>query len=174
MNDLTAASHRYCPVCGKHFTFTCHEDEWGYAYGQRLVCSYHCMRQMEREDTNKPRYIHPGAMLYKRLMMGKTYTQIKESGTARQNKLDTTKKVREYIEDWVRINPREAARIKEEAQTQLTQIKRTDVAKMAGVRPCTVRDRGDSIGIFGRKVCGNVYYTPQEADAILKALEVSA
>lgn len=170
MYDTVAYSQRYCPVCGKSFCFSCSEDEWGYAYGSKLVCSYPCMRQMEREDTNQPHYTHPGAMLYKRLMLGKTYAEIIDSGTARQNGLDTPEKVREFVDVWVKCNPYDAKRLKETAQYQLTHVKRADIARMTGVRNARVRDYGYSIGIYGRMCCGNIYYTPQEADRLIREL----
>ena len=47
MNVFEGAT-RKCPACGKRFSFVCTEDEWGYAYGNRLMCSYHCMRAWEK------------------------------------------------------------------------------------------------------------------------------
>lgn len=37
-----------CANCGKEFRIT--YAGWGYAYGGHYVCSYSCMRAMERED----------------------------------------------------------------------------------------------------------------------------
>lgn len=34
----------YCPVCGAEFYPA---DDWGYAYGAKQVCSYHCMRSLD-------------------------------------------------------------------------------------------------------------------------------
>lgn len=39
-----------CAKCGKKFLKTA--LGWGYAYDGQYVCSYKCMRQMEKEDTN--------------------------------------------------------------------------------------------------------------------------
>ena len=38
-----------CAKCGKRFLTY---GYWGYAYGGQLTCSYHCMRDMWREDCN--------------------------------------------------------------------------------------------------------------------------
>lgn len=38
-----------CAKCGKRFLT---HGYWGYAYGGHLTCSYHCMRDMWREDCN--------------------------------------------------------------------------------------------------------------------------
>ena len=35
-----------CPVCKTKFEPT---EDWGYAFGKRDVCSYHCMRSLERD-----------------------------------------------------------------------------------------------------------------------------
>lgn len=48
MNELINGSERQCPVCGKRYLITCRFDEWGYGYGKRLMCSYHCMREYQR------------------------------------------------------------------------------------------------------------------------------
>lgn len=169
MNDLMGM-YRSCPACGKRFAVTCREDEWGYAYGAKLTCSYHCMRDMERWDNlRQPRYIHPGAMLYKRRMMGRTLGEILNSGTAKQLGLKSKQDVREYLARWKSENPREAQQIEDVAKIQLTHIRRTDIAKMLGVASSTVSMRGAKLGFLGRKCCGAIYYTPQEADAIMKA-----
>ena len=39
---------RSCSVCGKKFFVS--GDGWGYAYDGKITCSYHCMREMKRED----------------------------------------------------------------------------------------------------------------------------
>jgi len=39
-----------CAKCGKKFLKT--SLGWGYAYGGKYACSYKCMREMEKEDTN--------------------------------------------------------------------------------------------------------------------------
>lgn len=39
-----------CAKCGKKFLKTA--LGWGYAYDGKYVCSYKCMRQMEKEDTS--------------------------------------------------------------------------------------------------------------------------
>ena len=36
-----------CACCGKQFVV---HEAWGYAYAGLYTCSYHCMRQMRRED----------------------------------------------------------------------------------------------------------------------------
>lgn len=46
-----------CPVCGKEFNRV--QQDWGWKYGSKLVCSYHCMRKLERED--------PASYEYKKL-----------------------------------------------------------------------------------------------------------
>lgn len=38
---------RTCPVCRRRFMIPCGAEEWGYAYGGRLLCSYRCMRELE-------------------------------------------------------------------------------------------------------------------------------
>jgi transcriptional regulator len=38
-----------CPVCGTGFIYE-KSFGWGYAYGASLVCSYHCMRIMRRDE----------------------------------------------------------------------------------------------------------------------------
>lgn len=39
-------------MCGNgyHIDNIVSDREWGFAYGSQLVCSYHCMREMERRD----------------------------------------------------------------------------------------------------------------------------
>ena len=37
-----------CPQCGQEYIT--HGDDWGYAYKHRRVCSYRCMRALQRAD----------------------------------------------------------------------------------------------------------------------------
>ena len=37
-----------CANCGKEFNVL--GEQWGYAYGVDKTCSYHCMREMRRQD----------------------------------------------------------------------------------------------------------------------------
>lgn len=39
-----------CPVCGRDFVRWCTKKAWGYAYDGILVCSYKCMREMEKQS----------------------------------------------------------------------------------------------------------------------------
>lgn len=167
-------SMRVCPACGKTFEFYCSEEEWGYAYGKRLTCSYHCMRQMEREDKRKPRIDHPAAMLYRRIMLGKKCRDLVQSMIARKNRLRSADEIRAFVDDWTEANPREAQRIRDEAAIQLTHLRQSDVAGMAGVDNTTVRKYADINGITGKRIAGCVYYTAQEADRIIAALGVTA
>ena len=41
-----------CTVCG---TEREHDDQWGWWYDRQFCCSYHCMRKLEREDTERMR-----------------------------------------------------------------------------------------------------------------------
>lgn len=34
-----------CAQCGRGFEYTCKRDEWGYKRGDRLYCSWGCMRK---------------------------------------------------------------------------------------------------------------------------------
>lgn len=43
MNDIVGIT-KICPQCGKYFSFSCREDEWGFGYGKRLFCTYSCQR----------------------------------------------------------------------------------------------------------------------------------
>ena len=49
MNDIEVK----CRSCGKLFNKT---PEWGWWYKSKIMCSYHCMRDMERlEDQKRPK-----------------------------------------------------------------------------------------------------------------------
>lgn len=43
-----------CPACGKEFNR--YTPDWGLKYGSKDVCSYNCMRKMEREDPKSYEY----------------------------------------------------------------------------------------------------------------------
>lgn len=51
MTDWGGESHK-CPVCGTRFTVLPYQS-WGWAYGGRLTCSYHCMRALRAKDMRK-------------------------------------------------------------------------------------------------------------------------
>ena len=173
MNELFGAE-RKCPVCGKVYIVTCSPDEWGFAYGAQLVCSYHCMRQREREDKRRPKIDGPAAALYKRMMLGKRSGDLIKSNLAIKEKLRSKQELRSFVDDWVAANPKAAQQIREEAQIQLTHFRQVDVAGMAGVDSTCVREHALTLGITGKRICGRVYYTQQEADAIIAAMGVTA
>lgn len=41
------APEKDCPICGKRF---CYTSEWAWNYREMMVCSYKCMRTMEKSD----------------------------------------------------------------------------------------------------------------------------
>jgi DNA-binding NarL/FixJ family response regulator len=82
MNDLFAGSTRKCPTCGKSFSFTCREDEWGYAYENRLMCSYSCMRAWERRMGGY-KYLPIGMSCEERNERNRRIVQLFESGKSK-------------------------------------------------------------------------------------------
>lgn len=46
--NVTWDSERECPVC--HKPFLMYSPDWGWKHGQKIVCSYRCMRVLEREQ----------------------------------------------------------------------------------------------------------------------------
>lgn len=49
-DSLPKAKLETCPVCGIQFLRMCSRSAWGYAYDGILVCSYKCMREMEKKS----------------------------------------------------------------------------------------------------------------------------
>jgi hypothetical protein len=173
MIDQYYSLHK-CPACGKVFKVYCAVDEWGFAYGKRLTCSYHCMRQMEREDKRRIRTDHPAARLYKRMMLGEKTAKLVTSMIAKQEHLRSKEEVRAFVDDWVSYHPAEAQQIRDDAAIQLTHFRQSDIAGMAGVDCSSVRCRADKLGITGKRVSGCVYYTQDEANRIIELLGVTA
>ena len=52
-NNHVSGILKKCPMCGELFRQQCSDQAWGYAYDGILVCSYHCMRAMEKREKAK-------------------------------------------------------------------------------------------------------------------------
>lgn len=52
-NNHVTGIIKKCPMCGELFHQQCSDQAWGYAYDGILVCSYHCMRAMEKREKAK-------------------------------------------------------------------------------------------------------------------------
>lgn len=169
MNELFHS--KKCPYCKKMFVVTCYPDEWGYAYGDRLVCSYSCMRAMERADKErvraKNRPIPAGEMFYKQRCQGKSYEEMTKSGTASSYNLDTPEKMQGFVYHWVARNQDKAEEIRKTVDAAMDRVSRKEIAVELGIKSETVGKYARRIGISGITIGQNIMYTKDEA-AIIK------
>ena len=69
-----------CPVCGK--TFDGH-DEWAYKRGTATLCSWHCLREMEKLHAQRERKARSNEAVFTYKGVTKTIREwSKESGIA--------------------------------------------------------------------------------------------
>jgi len=169
MTEIT----QVCPACGRRFAFSCHPDEWGYAYGSKLTCSYTCMRQMERkyQATKKEKVPFDNrAMLYRQHALGMSYEDIAKGGTARNNGWTDPEKIKRILLSWANHYPDRARAIRIEALFEQEGVCRADLAEELHLDAHTIGEWAHRIGIFGRKCGKRIFYTQTEADKIRQAV----
>lgn len=170
--------HYVCPACGKEFYVACEPDEWGYAYGAKLTCSYHCMRDMERADNarrknNRERgakFETGGALLFRQRQRGIEYSEIANTGTARTLGITSAKGAMMYLRRWADRNQYVAEVIRLDCWYEKNGISRQMLVDEFRVQSKIIREKASQIGISGRKCGRGIWYTVEEADRIRVAM----
>lgn len=171
MNEFAYGINKTCPACGKRFSITCTEQEWGYAYGGRLTCTYHCMRDMERKDRMRGR--RPKALdstqawFLRKHLRGASFADLAETETAKYLKLTNADAVRRFVYSWSNHHPDEVRMIHERIRIEDQCIARSELSRLVGAKSDTLRDHAERLGIAGVKCGKYVYYTRQEAERIV-------
>lgn len=75
--QLFSGSTHKCPSCGKLFYVGVRPEEWGYAYGSQLTCSYHCMRDMAHRDETIPRNAEKARLAWIAYRCGRSTDEIR-------------------------------------------------------------------------------------------------
>jgi len=172
MTEIT----QVCPACGRRFAFSCHPDEWGYAYGKRLTCSYSCMRAMEREAKirkDMQRFSASQgnrAQLYRQYARGATYDEIAQTGTAKNCGWTTPERVKAVLLSWVNHHPAEAREIRIDALYEQAGTSRAALAAEMHIGKTTVGEWARRLGVVGRKCGKSIYYSREEADRIRQGI----
>lgn len=166
----------YCAKCRKPFDVTCRPDEWGFAYGQRLCCTYTCMRAMERESKSRKDakkasgYQTNRCAMYRQFVRGATYDEIAKTGTARNCGWTDGEKVKKVLLSWVNHHPEEAREMRIDAVYEKMGCSRSDLAAEMHIGVTTVGKWARRLGVVGRRCGKSIYYSREEADRIRQAI----
>ena len=172
--QLDNARSRKCPVCNKRWTYTCRDDEWGYAYDGRLTCSYKCMREMAKIDAENQiderandRQNGVIAKMYKSHLLGVSYADLAKSGTAQYLGLTDADKVNRRLKNWAASYPDDAQMIREAVLLEADGVPLSEVVQQSGMSEFAVRQHASQLGIVGKR-CGRIaYYTKDQARRII-------
>ena len=169
MNTIIAPQ-RKCPVCGKSYELRCRPDEWGFAYGDRLVCSYHCMRALEKQ--HQGRYQRQTVSIawqsycYRQHLKGRPYEDMLGTRTMESNGVKTVEQLVAKVEKWMERNPQEAKAVRESVEMEDTMLTLTQVKQQTGLHSDTIYSRANALGIIPKRDGVRTYFSPEEAERI--------